>query len=332
MYKIDIYNKYLEQKPKIRFKFTALIRQFIYAAENGEILTFKKDRYRPSSIRQYKTLLIWIERYETKFGTVFLDQINVMWTDYFSAFLAENDLTKNSISSNIARVKAILNRAHVAGLTPRSGLGIKYSVEKTEQVYLTLPELTKLYHLNLEDTPGKERVRDAFILHCFVGMRIYDFRQFLKDPKKYIIEVEGRNYVNYFSKKTNTKAVIPISATARDVLKKWDFDFGRIFSYQYYNTTLKDLCKEAGIEDKIICRFTKGGVLQEVVKRKYLMVSSHTARRTFASLCELAKISRPAIMKMTGHSSENSFMGYIRISELDSAITIQKHPFFKIKL
>lgn len=95
---------------------------------------------------------------------------------------------------------------------------------------------------------------------------------------------------------------------------------------------LKILCEKAGLTETIRKVITKGGVRIESEKQKWEMVSSHTARRTFASLAELSKVNRPAIMKITGHKSENSFVSYIRISELESAMAIYEHDFFRVEL
>lgn len=102
------------------------------------------------------------------------------------------------------------------------------------------------------------------------------------------------------------------------------------FSQQHYNFYIKKICEIAGLNDKVKCGFTKGGEWQEITKYKWQMTSSHTARRTFASLAELNKIPRPAIMRMTGHTSEQSFLSYIRISNIQSAIDIAAQDFFKI--
>ena len=61
---------------------------------------------------------------------------------------------------------------------------------------------------------------------------------------------------------------------------------------------------------------------------KYDLVTSHTARRSFATNAFLADVPVLAIMKITGHKTETSFMKYIKMSSKDNAMKLQSHRFF----
>lgn len=52
---------------------------------------------------------------------------------------------------------------------------------------------------------------------------------------------------------------------------------------------------------------TTGGVRQEVTYEKCDMVTSHTARRSFATNAYRAGIPSLSIMQITGHTTESSF-------------------------
>lgn len=250
------------------------------------------------------------------------------WAEFYKVFLTKDlGMRKNSVSTNLAKMKSILNRAYAAGITRRSGYGIKIQREATVQIYLSWDDLSKLYHSELS-TEGKERIRDIFVMHCLCGMRIGDFLRFLRNPKKYIITVEGREFIQYFSEKTNVESVVPIHTVARQILEKHGYNFGEKFSYQHYNYYLKKIGEECGLTDTVRLYYTKSGEFIEESVPKFVKISSHTARRTFASLAELAKIDRPSIMKITGHKTEAAFMSYIKISKLESALDISGHPFF----
>lgn len=60
------------------------------------------------------------------------------------------------------------------------------------------------------------------------------------------------------------------------------------------------------------------------------MVTSHTARRSFATNAYRAGIPSLSIMQITGHSTETSFMKYIRISKEENAIALSKHTFSEL--
>jgi integrase len=62
---------------------------------------------------------------------------------------------------------------------------------------------------------------------------------------------------------------------------------------------------------------------------KFKFISTHTARRSFATNLYIADIPAISIMKITGHKTERSFMYYIRISQEENADKLLTHPFFK---
>ena len=53
------------------------------------------------------------------------------------------------------------------------------------------------------------------------------------------------------------------------------------------------------------------GVIMRETKRRYQLISSHSARRSFATINTLRNIPRSKILRATGHSSEKAFMRYI---------------------
>jgi integrase len=57
----------------------------------------------------------------------------------------------------------------------------------------------------------------------------------------------------------------------------------------------------------------------------YSLISSHTARRSFATNYYLQGFPRLDLMKITGHKTEKSFLKYIRVSKLDTAMRLSAH-------
>jgi integrase len=64
-------------------------------------------------------------------------------------------------------------------------------------------------------------------------------------------------------------------------------------------------------------------------KKRWELVTSHTARRSFATQMILLGFQPSEIMPITGHSSLTEFMKYIRIDREQSAKEMAQHPFFK---
>ena len=84
----------------------------------------------------------------------------------------------------------------------------------------------------------------------------------------------------------------------------------------------------AGIDEEVLVNKNVGGRNTEVVLPKYQLVSSHTARRSFATNAYKAGVPTIAIMKITGHKLESTFLKYIRVSAEENAELLSNHPFF----
>lgn len=175
-------------------------------------------------------------------------------------------------------------------------------------------------------------MRDIYVLHCFIGLRVSDLATFLYNPHRYIREIGGKFFVEIKTEKTGEVVVIPLSKAALQILSKRNYNFDGFFSYQYYNLTIKEVARRAGLTSEIVTTRTQGGLRVDVVRDKCELMSSHTARRTFATNAYLAGLQEKAIMMITGHKTTQSFYRYIRCSSLDSAIKIAGHHFFDIEM
>lgn len=100
-------------------------------------------------------------------------------------------------------------------------------------------------------------------------------------------------------------------------------------SQQNFNKIIKNVCKKAGITQKILVERTEGFKVVRKLVPKYQLVSTHTARRSGATNMYLAGIPPFRIMLITGHKTESAFYRYIRIQKEENAKDLQNHPFFK---
>jgi integrase len=102
----------------------------------------------------------------------------------------------------------------------------------------------------------------------------------------------------------------------------------KAISNQKMNFALKEIGKLAGLDASTQVTKTRAGLLETHVLPKYKLITTHTARRSFATNAYLSGVSSLAIMKITGHKSESSFMKYIKGSQEENATALSKHPFF----
>lgn len=71
----------------------------------------------------------------------------------------------------------------------------------------------------------------------------------------------------------------------------------------------------AGIDEVIYNKVNKGGKIEQVATPKYELVSSHTARRSFATNLYKKTHDSLMVMKFTGHTTEENFLKYICIDD-----------------
>jgi integrase len=322
-----------QSAPVLKIRFTKLIERFIIAIEAGQVLTNKGDHYKSSSISNYRALLQHVIDFEKELGFVlYVDRINITVSDRFLTFLVNRGLKKNSVAAIGAKYKAIIRRAYAAGLTSFAGVGIHLHKEDSPTIFTTLSELKAMYNYDYTDNPARDMVRDIYVMNCFIGMRISDLRAFLRKPMNFITTVDGVDVIKYVAIKTNRETVVPMSSIVRKILEKRSYDFGRGMSAQNFNKVIKSIYYDLFQNETVKIVQTLKGERKEMLVLKYTMVASHTARRTFATLAELSDMPRNAIMQMTGHGSESSYLKYVRNTSLQNALRVRNHIFFKIKL
>jgi integrase len=223
-------------------------------------------------------------------------------------------LSINTIGKQLKNLKVFL---HWCFDNSRISLfSLSHIVSCTEEVdatYLTSAELQLLEDLPLDEELSK--VRDLFLIGCETGLRYSDFcslqaGQILGNNLE-VIPIKTR-------KKTATSQqvlVIPISKRCKKIFKKYNNNLPSFGHNQlnYFNSSLKQICREAGINKVISINRTRQQSLQSEQFEKWEVISSHTARRTFCTLKFLAGMPSESIMKFSGHTSERNFLKYLRI-------------------
>ncbi len=249
-------------------------------------------------------------------------------------------LSKNTIGTRIKILKTFINEANDRGinvLPDYKKKSFKVLKEETNSIYLTESELMQMYYI--ETSPEsleilrKEfftdklpdylaKVRDLFLIGCYTGLRFSDLSKLNKD------NITKDNTINVKTIKTNQSVVVPIHPITKQIFEKYNYQLPREISNQKFNEYLKDVAKIARINEPITTESTKGGFKVSETTEKYNLVTSHTARRSFATNAFLSDMPSISIMKITGHKTESAFMRYIKMSAKDNAIKMQSHPFF----
>ncbi|MBW8522166.1 site-specific integrase [Chryseobacterium chendengshani] len=192
--------------------------------------------------------------------------------------------------------------------------------DETVDTYLNPSEIDLIYNLDLTNDNSLDNVRDLFIIGLWTGLRISDLKrinQFLFTKKTIVISE---------TQKTGIKVEIPIHHQVRNTLTKRNNELPKNISTQKFNDYIKEVCRLAGITE-----ITLGNIKNPKTNRKekghypkYLLITSHTARRSFATNLYGTELSDKAIMSITGHKSHTQFLKYIKTTDKEHIEKVAK--------
>ena len=244
----------------------------------------------------------------------------------FVEYLTNKGYSPNTVGARVKDLKMFMNEAYERNLHTNMDFKKKRfskPKEETTAIYLNADELTKIYNCDLGDNPKLDKIRDLFLIGCYTGLRFSDLSLLGAEN---INSVDGTITVR--TVKTGKTVVIPLHTVIRQLLEKYDNELPRVPSNQKFNDYIKEVAKKAELNEPILLQKTKGTLIYTETELKHDLVTSHTARRSFATNAYLAGVPPISIMKITGHKTESSFMKYIKISDKENAIQLKAHKFF----
>jgi hypothetical protein len=109
-------------------------------------------------------------------------------------------------------------------------------------------------------------------------------------------------------------------------LIKYDNNLPKPISNQKTNLFLKEICQMLpALNENTEIEFTKAGAKVYETYKKYELISTHTARRSFATNAYLAGQQTFNVMAVTGHLTEKSFSRYLRVTPMEKARLFKQH-------
>jgi integrase len=230
----------------------------------------------------------------------------------------EPGLAINTVGKTMKNLKALLNWCFDKDITPRFSL--KHIVTRTEEpetIYLNEDEI-RLIEQTEPDCQQQDVVKDLFLIGCETGLRFSDFT---KIKPHHILQKD----IKIYQRKTKNKVTIPISARFRAILEKYNYELPEFNNITEFNKHIRALVERAGINENVTRMRRRGTTEVTEVFKKYELVSSHTARRSFCTNKFIKGMRTEAIMQFSGHKSERTFMRYLKI---DSELAAEKYREF----
>ena len=230
--------------------------------------------------------------------------------------------SQNLFGKRIKTIKTFLNDATKKNINKYLMFyGFKVLKKRSDNIYLNEDDLKKIYKLDLSKNKRLERVRDLFIVGCRTGLRFSDLISLRKED----ITKDG---IRFQSDKTEEVLNTVIIEETQEILEKYDYQLPKI-SRTNLNKYIKEIGKLADISEVSHKDTFKSGKAISKKLKKYERISSHTARRSFATNMYKRKFPSYYIMQITGHKKESDFLNYIKVTN-EEAVKIISMNYKKI--
>ncbi len=249
-----------------------------------KLLENKKNHINITTYRACNQTVKMLEKFEKKFETILkFNNIDLAFYRKFVTFLEDENYSLNSIGKHIKNLKIFLNDAVTNGVSNNvifKSRNFKVLRETTTEVYLSEKEIKILAKKDFSNRPRIELTRDIFLIGCYTGQRVSDYNGL---TNKNIEIINGHKFIKIQQKKTDTPVLIPITHAIQEVMSKYNNRFPPKLNEPILRQNIKTACSSAGFKELISVSKTKGGKLIKEDVPKYMIIKTHTARRSFCT-------------------------------------------------
>ncbi len=306
--------------------FADVFQRFIVAAETGDRLSEKGNNIAVATIKKYKAHFVHLAPLEAWLGIkIDLGDLNKSLGQKMHIYFNEIGLAHNTKANILRTFIAVYNYAIEKGWTERSDFHqTRVGEDDSDTIALTQEEVDKIFKIKFTDEDPLEQTRDVFIIGIWTLMRFSDYATI----KSYNIE-DG--VIRVRTTKTDVEVVVPMHWQLKETLDRYRNELPPLVSNQVFNRRIKDIARRAGITQMVEKTITRGGKRQKKVVPRCELVTTHTARRTGATLLYLDGVPKKQIMMLTGHRGEDIFDRYIRIGTYANARLLENREIFHKK-
>lgn len=307
-----------EKSPSI----LAYVSDFVKDMKAGrKIISVGKKRgqlYSVNSLKTYSNLLFNLSSYSKYAGLKDIEFNDIdleFYTELRNYMVIERNLSPAYFGDTVKSLKAIMSDSLEKEYHENRKFQSRHFVKETTEadtIFLDNEKLSKLLHFDFSNKPFLDKARNLFLVGAYSGLRFSDFSTIKP-------ENISDDYIRVRTQKTKDYVSIPISSDLREVLNRYSDGRIETISNQKLNSYIKDVCKEAGFTDMVSIKKYNRGKEIHVNVPFYSLVTTHTARRTFASNAFKAGYPTLLIMAITTHKTEAAFLKYIRLSNEDKS-------------
>lgn len=241
--------------------------------------------------------------------------INDEWYFNFLDYMyTEKKYLDNTAGSYISKLVSVINwakrRKFISRDTAEDAIYYLKVIERdADTISMTFEEIVRIEALPLKAGSILELVRDLFLIGCYSGQRFSDYSVFEKP--------EYRNgFIHKVTEKMENISYIPVDANPplKRLLEKYNWNVPLITN-QKFNENIKEIGRLAGIKDLVKVTKFRGKEKIEEIHPKYVLMSSHTARRSFITLASQSAMDDRSTMNISGITNIETLIKYNKVSE-----------------
>ncbi|MGX1022865.1 tyrosine-type recombinase/integrase [Psychroflexus sp. MBR-150] len=313
--------------------------RLVFVDVTNKFLDYKKGTISEVTLRSYNQALRLIEKFQKHHNTTLeCEDIDPDFHKSFVSYLEEvEDFKLNTIGKHIKTIKTFMNYALNEGYTTNQRFKsseFKVMKESTTQIYLDEDEIKAMYEYDFNKYHELEHARDLFLMGYYTGQRVSDYNSYKKED---IVKQDEVNFFKIVQKKNRKKGRIVLCPITKEMQNIMDSRHDGLPPKKIHDKDLNLLIKQVGqhievdsLNELIKCTYTQGG--KEIIEyeKKYNLIGTHTARRSFAT--NMYKKGMPVydIMLFTGHTTEKEFYKYLRIKDEERASHVVKAGYFNV--
>lgn len=310
------------------------LEYFLAGIKEGTI-KYKGRNYDPNTCKVWSNFTGIIRRFHEKRSFAWED-IDKRLYDRFVRFMEDEGYMLKSINKYVICFRAIIGYAladKVHNNTSAKEVFYKQAVkeaDKSAEIYLTAEEVEALYQMELEGLRGI--IRDVFLCGVYTCQRFSDYSRIAKE--NFSVTAKGTKVVRLEQEKTGNSVIIPVlNDNLIRIVERYDHDLPQVNDV-VLNRYIKEILKELSLRVPSLAekrrtvltmkeraKEARGDVKFErdrkenVIKSRYDLVSSHTARRTgITNLYLSGMFDNLQMMSISGHKDTATFLDYIKLS------------------
>jgi len=272
---------------------------------------FKKDKSLGlSTLPRLRTLKNWIAKFDK---TINVSDIDIKWIRKFADYSIDNKYSESTINKQVQLLKQILTFAENNSIkVKRNAFNYRLKKESTITHALNERELDLIFNLK-GLSEGLDNSRKLFLIGCTTGLRISDLKRICN------LQITD-GFIHLTTQKTKQNIIVPINPKVEAFISEV-----KPITEQVFNRNIKTICKLASINE-MVDGYIRGNGNKRIFGsyHKYKLISSHTGRRSFCTNL-YGKLPTMVIMAITGHTTEKSFLTYIKKPQRDFAERLKEY-------